>query len=111
MSSPRSLWVGLGVLKRTLARQDQTGETETLTDDSNGQNGNGGTVSPDVPKDAEYAALLALRATNAVGNPLSGRQLETRFGITRGQATKLRRMVLTGPKDQPDTETVLPLAS
>lgn len=106
-----ALWVGLGVLKRTLARRDQTGRTETLSGDVNGQSGNGGTVPPDVPKDAEHAALLALRATNAVGNPLSGRQLETRFGLTRAQATKLRRMVSVETSDQTDTEPVVSLAS
>jgi hypothetical protein len=43
-----------------------------------------GTVSPPVPSDAETAAMASLRATLAAGNPLSGRQLETRFGLTRG---------------------------
>ena len=47
-----------------------------------------------VPADAESAAVVALRATLAVGNPLSGRQLETRFGLTRAQATKVRQLVL-----------------
>jgi hypothetical protein len=47
-----------------------------------------------VPTDAEHAALLALRATHAAGNPLSGRQLETRFGLSRTQATKVRKLAL-----------------
>ena len=47
-----------------------------------------------VPADAETAAIASLRATLAVGNPLSGRQLETRFGLTRAQATKVRQVVL-----------------
>jgi hypothetical protein len=46
-----------------------------------------------VPADAESAAMLALRATLAAGNPLSGRQLEARFGLTRAQATKVRQTV------------------
>jgi hypothetical protein len=45
-----------------------------------------------VPADAESAALVALRATLAAGNPLSGRQLETRFGLTRAQATRVRQL-------------------
>jgi hypothetical protein len=51
-------------------------------------------VSSPVPADAQSAAMLALRATLAAGNPLSGRQLETRFGLTRAQATKVRKAVL-----------------
>jgi hypothetical protein len=50
-------------------------------------------VSSLVPADAESAALIALRATLAAGNPLSGRQLESRFGLTRAQATNVRRLV------------------
>lgn len=49
-----------------------------------------GAVPAPVPADAESAALAAMRATMAAGNPLSGRQLETRFGLTRSQATKVR---------------------
>jgi hypothetical protein len=37
--------------------------------------------------------VMALRATLAAGNPLSGRQLETRFGLTRAEATRVREMV------------------
>lgn len=51
--------------------------------------------SPDVPPaevplSAEHAALAAMRATIAAGNPLSQRQLEVRFGLTRTQASKVR---------------------
>ena len=52
-----------------------------------------GASSPAVPTDAESAAIAALRATLAAGNPLSGRQLETRFGLTRAEATKVRQLV------------------
>jgi len=51
------------------------------------------TVSPPVPTDAETAAVIALRATIAAGNPLSGRQLESRFGLTRAEATRVRQLV------------------
>lgn len=46
-----------------------------------------------VPADAQNAAEIALRATLAAGNPLSNRQLETRFGLTRSEATKVRELV------------------
>ena len=45
-----------------------------------------------VPADAQSAALAALRATLAAGNPLSGRQLETRFGLSRAEVTKVREL-------------------
>ena len=48
------------------------------------------TVPAPVPADSESAALLAMKATVAAGNPLSGRQLEIRFGLTRAQAAKVR---------------------
>jgi len=47
-----------------------------------------------VPTDAQNAALLALRATTAAGNPLSLNQLQSRFSLTRAQATKVRHKVL-----------------
>lgn len=50
-------------------------------------------VSPPVPAGAQSAAVAALRATLAAGNPLSGRQLETRFGLTRAEAAKVRQLV------------------
>ena len=49
-----------------------------------------------IPTDAQNAAEMALRATQAAGNPLSGRQLETRFGLTRADATRVRQLVLAG---------------
>jgi hypothetical protein len=47
-----------------------------------------------VPLDAQHAALLALRSTLAAGNPLSGRQLETRFGLSRAEVAKVREVAL-----------------
>ena len=40
------------------------------------------TVPSPVPTSAQNAAVIALRATLAAGNPLSGRQLETGVGLT-----------------------------
>lgn len=45
-----------------------------------------------VPSDAQSAALAAMRATLAAGNPLSGRQLEARFGLSRAEATRVREL-------------------
>jgi|SRR5579875_2731614 hypothetical protein len=51
-------------------------------------------VLPEVPSTAYEAARAAYIATLAAGNPLSGRQLETRFGLSRAQATRVRKSVL-----------------
>ena len=50
-----------------------------------------------IPTDAQSAALTALKATTAAGNPLSGRQLETRFGLTRTEAAKVRELAAPPP--------------
>ena len=63
-------------------------------------------VTVQVPTDAENAALIAMRATYAAGNPLSGRQLEARFGLTRAQATKVRQTVLTEASANSPTEEI-----
>lgn len=73
-----ALAVGLGVLKRVIERR------HTFTP---------GTPAPFVPTDNQSAAVAALRATLAAGNPLSGRQLESRFGLTRAEAVKVRELV------------------
>jgi hypothetical protein len=52
-----------------------------------------GAVPSDVPGDAETAAMASLRATLAAGNPWSNNQLIERFGLTRGQAAKVRQQV------------------
>jgi hypothetical protein len=59
-----------------------------------------GAVPSPVPSDAENAALMALEATLAAGNPLSGRQLETRFGLTRAEATRVRQSVFASANGQ-----------
>jgi hypothetical protein len=53
-----------------------------------------------VPADAQSAAELALRATLAAGNPLSGRQLETRFGLSRSEVARVRQLVLAEANGQ-----------
>ena len=49
---------------------------------------------PAVVTDAESAARAALAASIAGGNPLLTNQLETRFRLTRKQATELRKEML-----------------
>lgn len=78
-----ALWLGLRVVKRVI--EHRGGETVQTAPD---------VMLPEIPADAEVAALLALRATTWAGNPLSGRQLETRFGLTRQQVTRVRQGVL-----------------
>ena len=55
-----------------------------------------GEVSSLVPTGAENAALMALRATLAAGNPYSANQLADKFSLTRAQVTKVRQAVLAG---------------
>jgi hypothetical protein len=55
------------------------------------------TVSPQTaPADSEHAARLALAASVGAGNPISRRQLMTRFGLTRTAERKVRQEVITG---------------
>jgi hypothetical protein len=54
---------------------------------------------PAVPASNIDAAEMAFRATHAAGNPLSVRKLQDRFGLTRGQATKVRNRVIAEPGD------------
>ena len=49
---------------------------------------------PTVAADAQAAARLALAASVAAGNPISQRQLMTRFGLTRPAERKVRAGVL-----------------
>lgn len=84
LAASAALAVGLSVLKRVV---------------QNHRNGDEDTVLPVAPADAQSAALMALKATTAAGNPLSGRQLETRFGLTRAEATRLREMIVTEVKE------------
>jgi len=49
-----------------------------------------GAALPKVARDAESAAMAAYAASVAGGNPLSGRQLEARFGLNRAQVARIR---------------------
>jgi Protein of unknown function (DUF2637) len=48
----------------------------------------------EVPADVAEAAKASMRATVAAGNPLSVNQLQARFSLSRGTATKLHHSVL-----------------
>jgi hypothetical protein len=86
MAAASALAVGLGILKRVVtARRATVPDTPEPVP---------GVLLPEIPTDAEVAALIALRATTWAGNPLSGRQLEARFGLNRQQATRVRGLVL-----------------
>jgi hypothetical protein len=68
-----------------------------------------------VPADVQSAALAALKATTAAGNPLSGRQLETRFGLSRAEATRVRELAepidVAGAPESVSTGAPRPLQS
>jgi hypothetical protein len=51
-------------------------------------------VLAQVAQDAETAARAALAASVAASNPISQRQLQARFGLTRAAATRVRHAVL-----------------
>jgi hypothetical protein len=53
-------------------------------------------VFAQVPSGSVEAAKASLRATVAAGNALSINQLQNRFSLSRSQATRLHREVLTG---------------
>jgi hypothetical protein len=110
LAAAAALAVGLGVLKRVVAaraRADETApgsevvvedpadEPEADTDDADVA------LEPDSVADAAYvppdgiaAATAGLRATLAVGNPYTINQLQTKFHVTRAEATRVRRTVL-----------------
>jgi hypothetical protein len=98
LAAAAALAVGLGVLKRVVEQHHQAQEAEPRDAVSDA-------VSPLVPADAQDAALIALKATLAAGNPLSGRQLETRFGLSRAEATKVRQLVIGSPNGQHPQDT------
>jgi hypothetical protein len=54
-----------------------------------------------VPSDAVEAAKASLRATVAAGNPLSVNQLQERFSLSRGTATKVRTALLAESNGHP----------
>ena len=54
---------------------------------------------PAVPASSLEAARVALEASRAAGNPLTGWQVHKRYGIPRSQADKLAKAALNGHAD------------
>jgi len=95
LAAASALAVGLGVLKRVVVRhQADAAVTAAEVDEDQAQDIGLNPVLPPVPIDAQDAALMALRGTLAAGNPLSGRQIETRFGLSRAEVAKVRQIAL-----------------
>src|SRR5262249_51025065 len=99
-----AMWVGLSVLKRVIARAAwaEVEDDESAHEDPEESAAKAplklvpDMVSSPVPNDAETAAAAALRATLTAGNPLSMNQLQTRFRLTRKEATEVRSLVMPG---------------
>jgi hypothetical protein len=77
LAAAAALAVGLGVLKRIVEHRQAAARSPLRS----------------VAADAQTAAIEALRATTAAGNPLSGRQLEARFGLSRPDVARVRELV------------------
>jgi hypothetical protein len=89
------LGFGLGELKRQAAKYRAPGRTVLAAPFT----------------DAQTAAADALARTVEAGNPLSQRQLMTRFRLTRGEETKVRDLVLApmdGGRDAASPPTGVP---
>ena len=93
LAAASALAVGLGVLKRVVEHHHQGAEISTR-----------GADFPTVAADAQAAAKLALGASVAAGNPISQRQLMTRFGLTRTAERKVRAEVLAASNGHTPTE-------
>jgi hypothetical protein len=78
IAAAAALAVGLGVLKRIMENHPAPPAQ----------------TAQGVPLDSLDAAIQAMLATAEAGNPLSGRQLEARFGLKRMPATRVRELVL-----------------
>ncbi|MGH3194191.1 MAG: DUF2637 domain-containing protein [Streptosporangiaceae bacterium] len=101
LAAAAALAVGLGVLKRVVEAHHRD-VPETASDQAGFHPLDAQLValSSLVPLDAQSAAAMAMRATLAVGSPLSGRQLETRFGLSRADAAKVRAAALAEANGQ-----------
>jgi hypothetical protein len=86
LAAAAALAVGLGVLKRVVAAKT-SGDVLTAP-------GSSELTARIAPTDSEHAARLAIAASVAAGNPLSQRQVMTRFGISRTAERKVRASVL-----------------
>jgi len=98
LAAAAALAVGLGVLKRVVAHHGQAAGPVSIWHQP------GLYPAPTThhaSADAQSAAVAALRATTAAGNPLSGRQLESRFGLNRSEVTRVREIALAESNGHP----------
>jgi hypothetical protein len=98
LAAAAALAVGLGVLKRVVGRHEFRLPLTEFGLDPGAEIRNGITdlaaPAQSAPVDSEHAARLALAASVTAGNPLSQRQVMTRFGLTRTAERKVRQAVL-----------------
>ena len=94
LAAASALAVGLGVLKRVVEHHHETARA--------GQAAPGLPALAHVAADAESAARAALAASIAAGNPLSQRQLMTRFKLTRTAERKVRQDVAAAIERPPN---------
>ena len=90
LAAASALAVGLGVLKRVVAAR-RAGAAEIQAEPAEGPE----VEVPEADIDALDAGRRALTASIVAGNPLSQRQVMTRFRITRAEERELRQMVTT----------------
>ena len=83
LAAAAALAVGLGVLKRVVAARAKPEPDAGML-----------ALTQTAPTDSVHAAWLALAASIAAGNPISQRQMMTRFGLTRIVERKVRASVL-----------------
>ena len=93
--------LGFGAALTHLLRASEIG---TGGGDSEHQTGYAVADLAPVAGDAESAARAALAASVAASNPLSQRQMMTRFGLTRAAERKVRQAVLAGSNGKPEHE-------
>lgn len=91
LAAAAALAVGLGVLKRVVAGHvgAATGTAASVPDAPHPL-----ALTQTAPADSQDAARLALAASIAASNPISQRQMMTRFGLTRAAERKVRSAVL-----------------
>lgn len=64
-----------------------------------------GSAPSTVPATVEAAAVASMRATVAAGNPWSVNALQTKFALSRADATRIRVLVLAEANGHPEDDT------
>ena len=100
LAAASALAVGLGVLKRVVEKRQREntadgtlqGQAPEPVPDTRPEQ-----PKPAVATDAEKSARQALAASIIGGNPLSPNALQTKYRLTRGEAAKLHRELVSKP--------------